>query len=1200
MTKADQLKKLIEAKSPNQGTLLKILEILPSIKGTQGEKGEQGNPGYTPSKGQDYFTEEEINTMVDYIQSKVKDGEMGPKGERGEAGKNGITPVIGIDYWTDKDQAKILKDVLSKVPKPKDGVTPNVDDLVQKVKDSTPPINFKDEIGKILSMPGFRMLLHGGGSSSGGSSITLQTNGTPNGSQTLLNLVQGTGMTITDDGLGNITFVSSGTGISFGTDTQIPFMNATNDDFNYSSAFAYDGSKLVLTSKDLASSAARVATGYFTNLNVASSGALTFVTAGSKYISISQATMSFNDTGAGAAIRLVGATMGGGNQTITLPDATGTVALTSDLTGYVPTSRTLTINGSTQDLSANRTYTITTTGTSNRISVSGGAGLTPTIDIDAAYVGQASITTLGTITTGVWNATDVGLGAGGTGATLSDPGANNLWGWDDTDNSIGFWTIGTGLTYTHATHTLSATGSGGTVTSVASADSSITVTNPTSTVDLSVAFSPLLTVANEATDTTCFIGFYTAASGNLGGKTNTNLTFNSNTGVLTSASSVLTTTDINGGTIDGTVIGGSSAAAGTFTAIVGTSVTDSGLTAGRVTFAGTGGLLADDPDFTFATDTLTVTKIAATQFTGNITIADGINVVLNTTTGTKIGTGTTQKLGFFNSTPVVQQTGDVVTGLSNLGLIVSGTVLADTVRSANEATDTTCFPLFITASGTQTLATKNNAGFIYNSNTNALTATTFIGALNGNADTITVANEATDATSFIGFYTAASGSLGGKTNANMTFDASTGIATFASTVLTTTDINGGTVDGTVIGGSSAAAGTFTTAVANSFVPNANTVPTNGMYLPAANTLGWAINSAAELQLTGTALSPAADGGSSLGTTALGWQNLFANTGFVLNIENSDWVATHTAGILTVGTGDLRVTNNFTNATSVVTLAGAQTLTNKTFAASSDVLGKVTMTLGSDADGDVYYRASGLLTRLGIGSAGQVLAVNAGATAPQWSSAGSGTVTNTGGNLTSNAVVLGAGTSDVKVVAGITTNGTAQLVLGVNTTTLGNVKMFGSTSGDVTMGPAAVAGTATVFTLPASNGSSGQFLQTNGSGITSWQTASGGGMTWTEVTGASQSMAVGNGYILNNAGLVTATLPATAAVGDMVAVVGKGAGGWRVAQNAGDIIHFGNQNTTTGTGGRLDSVNRYDVCYFICIVANDEWVVTNAMGNITVT
>lgn len=83
--------------------------------------------------------------------------------------------------------------------------------------------------------------------------------------------------------------------------------------------------------------------------------------------------------------------------------------------------------------------------------------------------------------------------------------------------------------------------------------------------------------------------------------------------------------------------------------------------------------------------------------------------------------------------------------------------------------------------------------------------------------------------------------------------------------------------------------------------------------------------------------------------------------------------------------------------------------------------------------------------------------------------GGGTVTNTGGNLTSNAVVLGAGTTDTKVSTGITTDGTAQINLGVNATTIGKLKMFGNTSGDATIQPSAVAGTATVQTLPATTG-----------------------------------------------------------------------------------------------------------------------------------
>jgi len=41
-------------------------------------------------------------------------------------------------------------------------------------------------------------------------------------------------------------------------------------------------------------------------------------------------------------------------------------------------------------------------------------------------------------------------------------------------------------------------------------------------------------------------------------------------------------------------------------------------------------------------------------FQKNIQIFDGRNIQLASNTGTKIGTSTTEKLGFFNATPVVQ------------------------------------------------------------------------------------------------------------------------------------------------------------------------------------------------------------------------------------------------------------------------------------------------------------------------------------------------------------------------------------------------------------------------------------------------------------------------------------------------------------------------------------------------------------------
>lgn len=54
-------------------------------------------------------------------------------------------------------------------------------------------------------------------------------------------------------------------------------------------------------------------------------------------------------------------------------------------------------------------------GTANRITSTGGT--TPVINIAPTYVGQTSITTLGTVTTGVWNGTTIAVANGGTGAT---------------------------------------------------------------------------------------------------------------------------------------------------------------------------------------------------------------------------------------------------------------------------------------------------------------------------------------------------------------------------------------------------------------------------------------------------------------------------------------------------------------------------------------------------------------------------------------------------------------------------------------------------------------------------------------------------------------------------------------------------------------------------------------------------------------
>ena len=127
--------------------------------------------------------------------------------------------------------------------------------------------------------------------------------------------------------------------------------------------------------------------------------------------------------------------------------------------------------------------------------------------------------------------------------------------------------------------------------------------------------------------------------------------------------------------------------------------------------------------------------------------------------------------------------------------------------------------------------------------------------------------------------------------------------------------------------------------------------------------------------------------------------------------------------------------------------------------------------------------------------------------------------------------------------------------------------------------------------------------TNASGVSGNTTisASGGGLTWTVVTATTQTAASNNGYIANNAGTVTVTLPATSVVGDIVAVTGiNNATGWKVAQNAGNQIFFGTASSTAGTGGSLASTATRDTVFLLCTTASANWQVIDAIGNITVT
>jgi len=173
---------------------------------------------------------------------------------------------------------------------------------------------------------------------------------------------------------------------------------------------------------------------------------------------------------------------------------------------------------------------------------------------------------------------------------------------------------------------------------------------------------------------------------------------------------------------------------------------------------------------------------------------------------------------------------------------------------------------------------------------------------------------------------------------------------------------------------------------------------------------------------------------------------------------------------------------------------------------------------------------------GAVTAGHVATFVNGSTIQDGGATGSGTVTNTGGSLTSNSVVLGAGTNDTKVSTGITTNGASELDLGLNGTASGVLGFNGSTSGKATLTAPAVAGTTTnpiastnAISVPAGAANGPALLVGTGSGL--YQRASNVLDFTVNSTGvwemqlASNSIVFGGStgvYAWNSGGLNTAT------------------------------------------------------------------------------
>ena len=221
-------------------------------------------------------------------------------------------------------------------------------------------------------------------------------------------------------------------------------------------------------------------------------------------------------------------------------------------------------------------------------------------------------------------------------------------------------------------------------------------------------------------------------------------------------------TIISGGELDITAtlvdITGPLTASGTIT---GGSLTDSSLTSGRVVFAGTGGVLSDDGDLTFAADTLTVTKI------GPFEAAGAINFATQAMTSVNIDSGAIDAVTIGTNSPCTQL---VVDNVNIDGATIGHTDDTDLITLADGS---------VTFTGSTVIATADiNGGTIDAVTIGTNSPCTQLVVDNVNIDGATIGH--TDDTDLI---TLADGSV--------TFT--------GSTVIATADINGGTIDAVTIG-----------------------------------------------------------------------------------------------------------------------------------------------------------------------------------------------------------------------------------------------------------------------------------------------------------------------------------------------------------------------------------------------------------------
>jgi len=298
----------------------------------------------------------------------------------------------------------------------------------------------------------------------------------------------------------------------------------------------------------------------------------------------------------------------------------------------------------------------------------------------------------------------------------------------------------------------------------------------------------------------------------------------------------------------------------------------------------------------------------------------------------------------------------------------------------------------------------------------------------------------------------------------------------------------------------------------------------------------------------TSIRPATDDGAPLGDTTHNWSDLFMATGGVINFANGNWVATHTSGILTVGTGDLRVTTAGTNSASVVTVGGSQALIGKTYNGNTLTTGTYTLT----------------------GAAGKTLTF-------------SNTLTLAGTDGTT-MTFPGTSATIARTDAANTFTGTqtlestTSLLLGTAGSAVGNIGFRNATSGTITLAPATGALGTVTQTLQAvagtiySTGGTDVAVADGGTGLSSG--TSGGVLAFTASgTLASSGALAANALVIGGgAGVAPSTTTTGSGVLTALAIAPNATGGLVTAGGPVRITAITSSATPTYNTDSCDVVN----------------------------